>query len=174
MAQKEQQGKAHLHTLQDRGHCHLCALQMGQWVPQTPNSIPLPLPHMPHRLCPIHTRLLPFTAAAPSFADMGNAIGSLIMLGKGGVQEEEEDSVLLPEEHSLILTCCWVSVKVSTLLHSTGKKSSLAQHPPPSPPYQLVLQLPLGHSPSLGRQKDESLPLPWSCQTHPHPLPRRM
>ncbi|XP_068269074.1 tRNA (32-2'-O)-methyltransferase regulator THADA-like isoform X1 [Nyctibius grandis] len=56
-------------------------------------------------------------AAAPSFADMGNAIGSLIMLGKGrGQEEEEEDSVLLSEEHSLILTCCWVSVKEIGLL----------------------------------------------------------
>ncbi|KAM6377707.1 LOW QUALITY PROTEIN: tRNA (32-2'-O)-methyltransferase regulator THADA-like [Pluvialis apricaria] len=56
-------------------------------------------------------------AAAPSFADMGNAIGSLIMLGKGRRQEEEEeDSVLLSEEHSLILTCCWVSVKEIGLL----------------------------------------------------------
>ncbi|XP_069726966.1 tRNA (32-2'-O)-methyltransferase regulator THADA-like isoform X2 [Phaenicophaeus curvirostris] len=54
-------------------------------------------------------------AAAPSFADMGNAIGSLIMLGKGQGQEEE-DSVLLSEEHSLILTCCWVSVKEIGLL----------------------------------------------------------
>ncbi|XP_032864048.2 uncharacterized protein LOC116965349 [Tyto alba] len=54
-------------------------------------------------------------AAAPSFADMGNAIGSLIMLGKGRGQEEE-DSVLLSEEHSLILTCCWVSVKEIGLL----------------------------------------------------------
>ncbi|XP_074777001.1 tRNA (32-2'-O)-methyltransferase regulator THADA-like [Athene noctua] len=56
-------------------------------------------------------------AAAPSFADMGNAIGSLIMLGKGrGQEEEEEDSILLSEEHSLILTCCWVSVKEIGLL----------------------------------------------------------
>ncbi|XP_074015836.1 tRNA (32-2'-O)-methyltransferase regulator THADA-like [Numenius arquata] len=57
-------------------------------------------------------------AAAPSFADMGNAIGSLITLGKGRGQEEEveEDSVLLSEEHSLILTCCWVSVKEIGLL----------------------------------------------------------
>ncbi|OXB64697.1 hypothetical protein ASZ78_008773 [Callipepla squamata] len=47
--------------------------------------------------------------------DMGNAIGSLIMLGKGQ-QEEEEDAVLLSEEHSLILTCCWVSVKEIGLL----------------------------------------------------------
>ncbi|KAG8146269.1 hypothetical protein E2320_012632 [Naja naja] len=50
-------------------------------------------------------------ASSPSFADMGNAIGSLIRLGKG-LEEEEEDTVLLSEEHSLILTCCWVSVKV--------------------------------------------------------------
>ncbi|XP_063272290.1 tRNA (32-2'-O)-methyltransferase regulator THADA-like isoform X3 [Prinia subflava] len=56
-------------------------------------------------------------AAAPSFAEMGNAIGSLIMLGKGQGQEEEEgDSILLSEEHSLILTCCWVSVKEIGLL----------------------------------------------------------
>ncbi|XP_051490217.1 thyroid adenoma-associated protein homolog isoform X2 [Apus apus] len=55
-------------------------------------------------------------AAAPSFADMGNAIGSLITLGKGQGHEEEEDSVLLSEEHSLILTCCWVSVKEIGLL----------------------------------------------------------
>ncbi|XP_053938762.1 thyroid adenoma-associated protein homolog isoform X2 [Cuculus canorus] len=56
-------------------------------------------------------------AAAPSFADMGNAIGSLIMLGKcQGQEEEEEESVLLSEEHSLILTCCWVSVKEIGLL----------------------------------------------------------
>ncbi|XP_042297557.1 thyroid adenoma-associated protein homolog isoform X2 [Sceloporus undulatus] len=56
-------------------------------------------------------------AAAPSFADMGNAIGSLIQLGKDlGSQGEEEDSVLLSEEHSLILTCCWVSVKEIGLL----------------------------------------------------------
>nr|XP_030141920.3 thyroid adenoma-associated protein homolog isoform X2 [Taeniopygia guttata] len=56
-------------------------------------------------------------AAAPSFAEMGNAIGSLIMLGKAQGQEEEEgDSVLLSEEHNLILTCCWVSVKEIGLL----------------------------------------------------------
>ncbi|XP_017669552.1 PREDICTED: thyroid adenoma-associated protein homolog [Lepidothrix coronata] len=56
-------------------------------------------------------------AAAPSFAEMGNAIGSLIMLGKDQGQEEEGgDSILLSEEHSLILTCCWVSVKEIGLL----------------------------------------------------------
>ncbi|KAM6246968.1 tRNA (32-2'-O)-methyltransferase regulator THADA-like [Porphyrio hochstetteri] len=56
-------------------------------------------------------------AAAPSFADMGNAISSLITHRKSrGQEEEEEDSVLLSEEHSLILTCCWVSVKEIGLL----------------------------------------------------------
>ncbi|XP_070618935.1 tRNA (32-2'-O)-methyltransferase regulator THADA-like [Erythrolamprus reginae] len=48
--------------------------------------------------------------SSPSFADMGNAIGSLIRLGKG-LEKEEENMVLLSKEHSLILTCCWVSVK---------------------------------------------------------------
>ncbi|XP_054029210.1 thyroid adenoma-associated protein homolog [Dryobates pubescens] len=68
-------------------------------------------------------------AAAPSFADMGNAIGSLIMLGKGRGQEEEEeeDSVLLSEEHSLILTCCWVSVKEIGLLLGGLAEVLLAQ-----------------------------------------------
>ncbi|XP_063171374.1 tRNA (32-2'-O)-methyltransferase regulator THADA-like [Candoia aspera] len=54
-------------------------------------------------------------AASPSFADMGNAIGSLIRLGKG-LGPDMEDAVLLSEEHSLILTCCWVSVKEIGLL----------------------------------------------------------
>lgn len=43
---------------------------------------------------------------------MGNAIGSLIRLRKD-TSQEDEDSILLSEEHGLILTCCWVSVKVS-------------------------------------------------------------
>lgn len=34
------------------------------------------------------------------------------MLGKGLEQQDGEDSILLSEEHNLILTCCWVSVKV--------------------------------------------------------------
>ncbi|XP_024130967.1 thyroid adenoma-associated protein homolog isoform X2 [Oryzias melastigma] len=42
----------------------------------------------------------------PSFCDMGNAISSLI-----SQQADEEDCVLLSEEHSLVLTCCWVSLK---------------------------------------------------------------
>ena len=135
----------------------------------------LPTGTAPHH--PAQTRLLPFAAAAPSFADMGNAIGSLIMLRKGqGQEEEEEDSVLLSEEHSLILTCCWVSVKVGTPPHGTGERHSPAQHSThhPAHPSSWVLQLPLGHSPSLGTNKGESLPLPQSCHIHPHPLPGRM
>ncbi|XP_059407167.1 thyroid adenoma-associated protein homolog isoform X2 [Carassius carassius] len=42
----------------------------------------------------------------PSFCDMGNAISSLI-----GLDEDGEENVLLSEEHSLVLTCCWVSLK---------------------------------------------------------------
>ncbi|XP_067376091.1 tRNA (32-2'-O)-methyltransferase regulator THADA isoform X2 [Channa argus] len=49
--------------------------------------------------------------APPSFCDMGNAINSLIAQASGGGQGEGEECVLLSEEHSLILTCCWVSLK---------------------------------------------------------------
>uniref|UniRef100_A0A3P9QEL2 Si:ch211-225b11.4 n=1 Tax=Poecilia reticulata TaxID=8081 RepID=A0A3P9QEL2_POERE len=54
--------------------------------------------------------------APPSFCDMGNAISSLISQESGGgrtdeEEEEEEECVLLSEEHSLVLTCCWVSLK---------------------------------------------------------------
>ncbi|XP_025947725.1 thyroid adenoma-associated protein homolog [Apteryx rowi] len=74
-------------------------------------------------------------AAAPSFADMGNAIGSLIMLGKGQGQQED-DSVLLSEEHSLILTCCWVSVKEIGLL--LGGLAELLLSPAPTGPVPLL------------------------------------
>ncbi|XP_074868772.1 tRNA (32-2'-O)-methyltransferase regulator THADA-like isoform X2 [Carettochelys insculpta] len=77
-------------------------------------------------------------AAAPSFAEMGNAIGSLITLGKGLAQQEGEDSVLLSEEHNLILTCCWVSVKeIGLLLGGLAEKilplEPLAEPEPPLP-----------------------------------------
>ncbi|XP_015828497.3 tRNA (32-2'-O)-methyltransferase regulator THADA isoform X1 [Nothobranchius furzeri] len=49
--------------------------------------------------------------APPSFCDMGNAISSLISQQPGGGAADEEDCVLLSEEHSLVLTCCWVSLK---------------------------------------------------------------
>ncbi|KAK1792285.1 hypothetical protein P4O66_012240, partial [Electrophorus voltai] len=45
----------------------------------------------------------------PSFCDMGNAISSLI--GRARLDEEGVENVLLSEEHSLVLTCCWVSLK---------------------------------------------------------------
>ncbi|KAL7986807.1 hypothetical protein Chor_013090 [Crotalus horridus] len=48
--------------------------------------------------------------------NMGNAISSFIQLGKGLEEEREEDLILLSEDHSLILTCCWVSVKEIGLL----------------------------------------------------------
>ncbi len=49
---------------------------------------------------------------------MGNAISSLI--GQTGVEgagldEDGEENVLLSEEHSLLLTCCWVSLKVKQI-----------------------------------------------------------
>ncbi|XP_048837320.1 thyroid adenoma-associated protein homolog [Brienomyrus brachyistius] len=50
--------------------------------------------------------------APPSFCAMGNAIRTVI--AQGGGQEGEgqgEECVLLSEEHSLVLTCCWVSFK---------------------------------------------------------------
>ncbi|XP_072521074.1 tRNA (32-2'-O)-methyltransferase regulator THADA [Salminus brasiliensis] len=50
----------------------------------------------------------------PSFCDMGNAISSLIGqsgAGEVGLDEEGEENVLLSEEHSLVLTCCWVTLK---------------------------------------------------------------
>ncbi|XP_008115552.1 tRNA (32-2'-O)-methyltransferase regulator THADA isoform X2 [Anolis carolinensis] len=72
------------------------------------------------------------SASAPSFADMGNAIGSLIQLGKewGSLEALEEDSVLLSEEHSLILTCCWVSVKEIGLLLGGLAEKVLPLAPP--------------------------------------------
>ncbi|XP_020513692.2 tRNA (32-2'-O)-methyltransferase regulator THADA [Labrus bergylta] len=51
------------------------------------------------------------TDAPPSFYDMGNAISSLIGQAAGGGQADGEEMVLLTEEHSLVLTCCWVSLK---------------------------------------------------------------
>lgn len=49
--------------------------------------------------------------APPSFCDMGNAIKALVFQASGG-QRDDEECVLLSEEHSLVLTCCWVSLKV--------------------------------------------------------------
>ncbi|XP_063000126.1 tRNA (32-2'-O)-methyltransferase regulator THADA-like isoform X2 [Elgaria multicarinata webbii] len=82
------------------------------------------------------------SAAAPSFADMGNAIGGLIRLGKDLGPQEDDDSVLLSEEHSLILTCCWVSVKEIGLLLGGLAEKILPLSPPagcaPLLPLQVV------------------------------------
>ncbi|XP_018424157.1 PREDICTED: thyroid adenoma-associated protein homolog [Nanorana parkeri] len=51
----------------------------------------------------------PTGIAAPSLEDMGNAVRALIAHGKG--QEEVQGDILLSEEHSLIMTCFWVSLK---------------------------------------------------------------
>ncbi|KAJ7309651.1 hypothetical protein JRQ81_007708 [Phrynocephalus forsythii] len=69
-------------------------------------------------------------AAAPSFADMGYAIGGLIQLGKDLGSQDEDDSALLSEEHSLILTCCWVSVKEIGLLLGGLAETVLPLAPP--------------------------------------------
>ncbi|XP_047675030.1 thyroid adenoma-associated protein homolog isoform X1 [Tachysurus fulvidraco] len=47
----------------------------------------------------------------PSFCDMGNAISSLIGRSGAEVDDDGEENVLLSEEHSLVLTCCWVTLK---------------------------------------------------------------
>lgn len=43
---------------------------------------------------------------------MGNAIRSLIVQASADTEEDGDQRVLLSEEHSLVLTCCWVSLKV--------------------------------------------------------------
>ena len=59
--------------------------------------------------------------APPSFYDMGNALNTLIAQatpssGAGDEEEEEEEeSILLTEEHGLLLTCCWVTLKVASI-----------------------------------------------------------
>ncbi|XP_046872611.1 thyroid adenoma-associated protein homolog isoform X3 [Hypomesus transpacificus] len=47
------------------------------------------------------------TDVPPSLSDMGRAIGSLVAQRAG----DGEECVLLSEEHSLVLTCCWVALK---------------------------------------------------------------
>nr|XP_025046325.1 thyroid adenoma-associated protein homolog [Pelodiscus sinensis] len=116
-------------------------------------------------------------AAAPSFADMGNAIGSLIMLGKGLEQQDEADSVLLSEEHNLILTCCWVSVKEIGLLLGGLVEKML----PLAPPAGLEQGESVSGSAAEGAVEGCSMGFTKFCTAllnHPHPelqaMPRTM
>lgn len=63
----------------------------------------------------------------PSFCDMGNAISSLIAETSGGGQGDGEECVLLSEEHSLVLTCCWVTLKVTHTHEQTSKRAGRRQ-----------------------------------------------
>ncbi|XP_061672934.1 tRNA (32-2'-O)-methyltransferase regulator THADA-like isoform X2 [Syngnathoides biaculeatus] len=60
-----------------------------------------------------------------SFCDMGNAIKSLIGSGDG-----QEEGVLLSEEHSLVLTCCWVSLKETGILLGSLVERVLSESKP--------------------------------------------
>ncbi|XP_061527590.1 tRNA (32-2'-O)-methyltransferase regulator THADA isoform X2 [Phycodurus eques] len=69
--------------------------------------------------------------APPSFCDMGNAINSLIANSSGGNQEDGgEECVLLSEEHSLVLTCCWVSLKETGILLGSLVERILSESKP--------------------------------------------
>ncbi|XP_069817223.1 tRNA (32-2'-O)-methyltransferase regulator THADA-like [Dendropsophus ebraccatus] len=54
-------------------------------------------------------RAEPSEIAAPSFQDMGKAVRVLIAHGRG--LDEVQEELLISEEHSLIMTFCWVSLK---------------------------------------------------------------
>ncbi|XP_076007130.1 tRNA (32-2'-O)-methyltransferase regulator THADA-like [Genypterus blacodes] len=66
----------------------------------------------------------------PSFSDMGNAISSLIAQTCGGSQGDMEECVLLSEEHSLVLTCCWVSLKEIGIFLGSLVEKVLAESKP--------------------------------------------
>uniref|UniRef100_A0A3Q4H4T6 Si:ch211-225b11.4 n=1 Tax=Neolamprologus brichardi TaxID=32507 RepID=A0A3Q4H4T6_NEOBR len=70
--------------------------------------------------------------APPSFCDMGNAISSLIAQTSAGGQAEGEEFVLLSEEHSLVLTCCWVSLKEIGIFLGSLVEKILTQSKQPS------------------------------------------
>ncbi|KAM9810968.1 tRNA (32-2'-O)-methyltransferase regulator THADA [Neosynchiropus ocellatus] len=65
--------------------------------------------------------------APPSFCDMGNAISSLIARSSEGHRGDEEECVLLSEEHSLVLTCCWVSLKETGIFLGSLVEKVLAE-----------------------------------------------
>lgn len=55
---------------------------------------------------------------------MGNAISSLIGHNGAEVDDDGEENVLLSEEHSLVLTCCWVTLKVQAFTVMTTDQGS--------------------------------------------------
>ena len=58
---------------------------------------------------------------------MGNALNTLIAQATPGEEEEEEEeSILLTEEHGLLLTCCWVTLKVTLCSPLSSSRFSLA------------------------------------------------
>ncbi|XP_075688352.1 tRNA (32-2'-O)-methyltransferase regulator THADA-like isoform X2 [Rhinoderma darwinii] len=70
----------------------------------------------------------PSEVAAPSFQDMGKAVSVLIAHGRG--LEEVQEDLLISEEHSLIMTCCWVSLKeIGMFLGPLVEKSIAAPTP---------------------------------------------
>ncbi|XP_078591502.1 tRNA (32-2'-O)-methyltransferase regulator THADA-like [Branchiostoma floridae x Branchiostoma japonicum] len=51
---------------------------------------------------------------SPSFADMGEAISSIIC--ESGDQARGQDDIALTPEHELVLACCWLNIKEAGLL----------------------------------------------------------
>ncbi|XP_051924804.1 thyroid adenoma-associated protein homolog isoform X2 [Hippocampus zosterae] len=69
--------------------------------------------------------------APPSFCDMGNAISSLIAhASEENLVDGGEECVLLSEEHSLVLTCCWVSLKETGILLGSLVEKILSESKP--------------------------------------------
>ncbi|XP_054630132.1 thyroid adenoma-associated protein homolog isoform X2 [Dunckerocampus dactyliophorus] len=66
--------------------------------------------------------------APPSFCEMGNAISALIAHSSEGNQGDE--CVLLSEEHSLVLTCYWVSLKEIGILLGSLVERILSESKP--------------------------------------------
>uniref|UniRef100_A0A3Q2Z881 Si:ch211-225b11.4 n=1 Tax=Hippocampus comes TaxID=109280 RepID=A0A3Q2Z881_HIPCM len=69
--------------------------------------------------------------APPSFCDMGNAISSLIAhASEDNLVDGGEECVLLSEEHSLVLTCCWVSLKETGIFLGSLVEKILSESKP--------------------------------------------
>lgn len=90
------------------------------------NKTDFGMKYIPLQIYQTVNRFSSFLDAPPSFYDMGNAISSLIAQESGGGQGDGEECVLLSEEHSLVLTCCWVSIKVKQM-HNTSTFRKMAK-----------------------------------------------